>query len=98
MFSSILELKQSIRRRDNVLDFGARLRFEQGQGIDQNPLVGNELSGLFQLGQGRPCANTLLKHRARLQLGGWGQEVANRCKAGRGAKRSWFNIYVFATR
>ena len=66
--------EQSVRRRDDVLDLGTRLRFEQGNRVDQHRLVGDELPGDPELRQRRARGNAAAKNglclgfRCRRQL------------------------------
>ncbi|MER2513562.1 MAG: hypothetical protein ABTQ25_14280 [Nitrosomonas ureae] len=63
-----MELKQSIRSGDDVLDFRTGLGFEQWQGIDQNALIGNEFGSLLQFCQCCAGRDALLENGARFQL------------------------------
>ena len=51
MVSGTLILKQPVGRSYDVFDFGTGLRFQKWQGIDEHPLVGDQLGSLLEFGQ-----------------------------------------------
>ena len=52
ILGDIRELEQLVRGRDDVLDFAARPRLEQGQGVDENGGIRDQFGGLLEFGQG----------------------------------------------
>jgi hypothetical protein len=61
-------LEELVRRGDDVLNLGAGPRLQQGQGVDQHRLVGNQLGSLLQFSQRRPRRDALLEHRPRFEF------------------------------
>lgn len=61
--------KEFVGGRDDVLDLRARARFEDGQGGDQHALVGDQVSGLLQLGEGCSCGDRGPEHVACFDVG-----------------------------
>ena len=54
--------EQPVRRRDDVFDLGTRLRFEQGDRVDQHRLVRDEIPGDAELRQCRARGNATPKN------------------------------------
>jgi hypothetical protein len=48
---ALCELKQLVRRGDDIFNFRAVFSFQQRDCVDQHRLVGDELCSLFKLGQ-----------------------------------------------
>ena len=62
------KLKKPVGTCYDILDFRTGLSLKQGQRIDENPLVRDQLRCLFQLRQGCAGPNALLQNRFCLQL------------------------------
>jgi hypothetical protein len=56
------EAKQTVARRDDILDLRTRLRLEQGNRVDQNGLVRDQLSRRLEFRQGGPRLDASLEH------------------------------------
>jgi hypothetical protein len=55
-------LKQLVGGGDDVLDFRAVFGFQQRNSVDEHRLVGDQLGGLFQLGQCNAGRNAGTQH------------------------------------
>jgi hypothetical protein len=80
-------LEELVGGGDDVLDLRAVLGFQQREGVDEHRLVGNELGGLLQLGQGGTGLDAGLEHGTAFQLargGQRGQLVVRQLRAPRG--------------
>jgi hypothetical protein len=66
-------LEELVGGGDDVLDLRAVLGFQQREGVDEHRLVGNELGGLLQLGQGGTGLDAGLEHGPAFQLARRGQ-------------------------
>jgi hypothetical protein len=63
-------LKKLVGGGDDVFDFRAVLGFEQRNGVDEHRLVGDQLRGLFELGQCGSRGNAGPQYRLALQFVG----------------------------
>lgn len=66
-------LEKLVGGGDGGLDLRTVLGFQQREGVDEHRLVGDQLGGLLQLGQGRTGLDAGLAHGTGLQLASLGQ-------------------------
>lgn len=61
-------MEQFVLRRNDVFDFGGRLRLLKRERIDENASIGDRRRAPLQLGQGAVRLGERLEHRNRFEV------------------------------